>query len=45
MNKVISAESHVQELPERYERIPKSLQHRAPHIVERDGARMYGFDA
>ena len=37
MSKVISADSHVQEPPELYERIPKSLrQHRAS---ERDGAR------
>ena len=39
MSKVISADSHVQEPPGLYERIPKSLRHRAPRIVERDGAR------
>ena len=39
MSKVISADSHVQEPPELYERIPKSLRHRAPRIVEREGAR------
>ena len=44
MNKVISADSHVQEPPELYERIPKSLRHRAPHIVERDGARYLVVD-
>ena len=36
MNKMISADSHVQEPPELYERIPKSLRHRAPRVVERD---------
>lgn len=45
MDKVISADSHVQEPPELYDRIPKSLRHRAPHVVERDGARIRGFDA
>ena len=44
MNKVISADSHVQEPPELYERIPKSLRHRAPHVVERDGARYLVVD-
>ena len=39
MDKVISADSHVQEPPELYDRIPKSLRHRAPHVVERNGAR------
>ena len=39
MSKVISADSHVQEPPELYERIPKSLRHRVPRIVERDGGR------
>ena len=39
MNKVISADSHVQEPPEIFERLPESLRHRAPRIVERDGAR------
>ena len=40
MNRVISADSHVQEPPELYERIPKSLRHRAPRIVERDGGAL-----
>ena len=44
MSKVISADSHVQEPPELYERIPKSLRHRAPRIVERDGARYLVVD-
>lgn len=44
MDKVISADSHVQEPPELYERIPKSLRHRAPRIVERDGARYLVID-
>ena len=44
MNKVISADSHVQEPPELYERIPKALRHRAPRIVERDGARYLVVD-
>ena len=44
MNKVISADSHVQEPPELDERIPKALRHRAPRIVERDGARYLVVD-
>jgi len=44
MNKVISADSHVQEPPEIFERLPKSLRHRAPRIVERDGARYLVID-
>ena len=44
MNKVISADSHVQEPPELYERIPKALRHRAPRVVERDGARYLVVD-
>ena len=44
MDKVISADSHVQEPPELYERIPASLRHRVPRIVERDGARYLVVD-
>jgi predicted TIM-barrel fold metal-dependent hydrolase len=34
---VISADSHVQEPPDLYERIPKAMRERAPRRVERDG--------
>ncbi len=37
---VISADSHVQEPQELYDRrVPKRLRHLAPRIEERDGAR------
>jgi hypothetical protein len=35
--RVISADSHVQEPPDLYERLPKALRHRAPRRVEQDG--------
>jgi hypothetical protein len=35
--RVISADSHVQEPPDLYERLPKGLRERAPRKVERDG--------
>jgi predicted TIM-barrel fold metal-dependent hydrolase len=35
--RVISADSHVQEPPDLYERLPKALRDRAPRRVERDG--------
>lgn len=35
--RVISADSHVQEPPELYERLPKGMRERAPRKVERDG--------
>ena len=42
---VISADSHVQEPPELYaERLPARFRHRAPRIVERDGARYSVID-
>ena len=44
MNKVISADSHVQEPPEIFERLPKALRHRAPRVEERDGARYLIID-
>ena len=34
---VISADSHVQEPPDLYARLPKGMRHRAPRRVERDG--------
>lgn len=34
---IISADSHVQEPPALYERLPRALRARAPHKVERDG--------
>ena len=39
--KIISADSHVQEDPELYQRLPKKFHHRIPHLEERDGARYY----
>jgi predicted TIM-barrel fold metal-dependent hydrolase len=36
-SRVISADSHVQEPPDLYERLPKGLRERAPRKVERDG--------
>ena len=34
---VISADSHVQEPPDLYERLPRAMRDRAPRRVERDG--------
>ena len=44
-DRVISADSHVQEPPELYtERLDKKFRDRAPHVEERDGHKYFIVD-